>query len=300
MSMLETRYLEYHDVSPNKLDIFTLMIAVSLVVGIALMVYWLLAAFMRPLAEDFEEFSEESRRRSFAAREPYFLDESSSNEPTEVVVERPTEHDIGHRNRRSRAIKSQSDTPTAETAPSFSQGNEENPPVLNVVWEPSGATAISKEDPRKVSGSGELITSIPLYMKKPIGRGLKQKPLSVNLILEPIPYGQEGKEPFFDIQDSTYEPSGFSISNSTVPSITLTTTTTKTAVSKPGPGFTKLETDIRMKTKQVTKEPRHQFDGVVLTSSGSDAEDVEEHSSSLRTAVEVPLNALESGEASHI
>lgn len=224
-------------------------------VGIIAMVYWILTILTRPLERELEEEERmESKRRSEAAREPDYLNETTSTEsvPMEVVIQRP-EHTLSQRDRATHIILSQSSAPSAQTAPTHTQEDTEYPPVLNVIWEPSegGATP------------------------------------------------EEGKAPFPDVAQSSYQPAGVPIPNDTAPSITLTTTTTKTTVSTPGPGFTKRVTEVHTQTKQIRKEPSdqsvqrdHSKERSVPMSSGSDAEEDGERSSSLLTAVEVPLNAL--------
>lgn len=303
MSDLDRRYIEYRELFPDRLDIFTLIITISLVVGIIAMVYWILTILTRPLERELEEEERmESKRRSEAAREPDYLNETTSTEsvPMEVVIQRP-EHTLSQRDRATHIILSQSSAPSAQTAPTHTQEDTEYPPVLNVIWEPSegGATPEGDRKSRRTKEPRQLISSIPLYVNRPTRRGVIQEPVTVNLYLEPVPVAQEGKAPFPDVAQSSYQPAGVPIPNDTAPSITLTTTTTKTTVSTPGPGFTKRVTEVHTQTKQIRKEPSdqsvqrdHSKERSVPMSSGSDAEEDGERSSSLLTAVEVPLNAL--------
>ncbi|WKX92887.1 hypothetical protein Q1695_010708 [Nippostrongylus brasiliensis] len=275
----EERFIEYHDMSPDSIDVFTVLAVLFLIIGIILMVYWLLSIFKKPLSEDFEDTEEESTRRSSAGYQPDYISATSQDSPSmEVVIDRPP-HALSDRQRKSRRILSSSNEHFThlESAHALAKGT----PVLNVIWEPVSAKGSARS--MKSIRSAQLISTAPLYIRRQTRGGIVEEPITLNVFLEPLD-SKKQKERTAPDSTTTARP----IPYDTEPSITLTTTTTKTTVTSPGPGFAKRVTEVHSKTRHVKKLPAD--DQVYQLSSRSDAEEVEK-SADVMTAVEVPLFA---------
>ncbi|KAK6029746.1 hypothetical protein OSTOST_04138, partial [Ostertagia ostertagi] len=136
------KYVEYRDMSPDRIDVFSLMATV----GLDIHAQFVHVEYRNRVLDrvDSESFDSSTRNRFPAAGQPDYLEGNSESEstPMEIKIERPP-HTLSERDQKSYRILSTSDGHPEQVEGNHIEKNAETaPPVLNVVWEPTGgATA---------------------------------------------------------------------------------------------------------------------------------------------------------------
>ncbi|KAL6733499.1 hypothetical protein Aduo_004144 [Ancylostoma duodenale] len=276
-------YVPYYDMWPDRIDVFTLLASIALLVVSILMVYWLGTLCYRT-------FGPPSKMREIppsptsvrVKKEMDYLGEEEESEslPLDWVIERP-EHlrserlSSGHT--KAQPILSDRTLSISEAGRATpkrsrrSSGHEpRSPPVLNVIWEPTqGIYAAEGPDEKEshIADHRQLISSTPIILKKPArsGRGHIDEPVIVNLYYEPSTPGEyiQVSAPASAtpkaVPGETTNTTAV-VSNDAAPSVSVTTTTTRTRVSEPRPGYTKKVTQTFTTTKEVRRTPVHAQD----------------------------------------
>ncbi|KAK6732468.1 hypothetical protein RB195_016697 [Necator americanus] len=277
-------YIAYRDLWPDRIDIFTLLSSILLMTVTLLMVYWLGMLCYRTLNPDREEIEQIPSPSSVRVRkEMEYLGEDDDHDstPLDWKIERPahlrsertapssgmqpilSDRDLDKTIRISNAAKglpprsrSSGDTPLS-------------PPVLNVIWEPTQKEEWRMEVPQRgkhpasTIGHRQLISSIPVILKKPApsGRGYIDEPVIINLYYDPSVPGEiiHVPKPNTVLTSNSRGPNGeaiyTAISSDAPPCLSVTTTKTRTRVTEPKPGYTKRVIETHTTTKQVTRTP---------------------------------------------
>ncbi|EYC03158.1 hypothetical protein Y032_0095g2796 [Ancylostoma ceylanicum] len=280
-------YVPYHDMWPDRVDVFTLLASITLLVVTILMVYWLGTLCYRtfgPPSKIREVPPSPSSVRVRKEMEYLGDDEGSESMPLDWVIERP-EHLRSERmasgHTKAQPILSDRTISISEagrTTPKRGRRGSGNvprsPPVLNVIWEPTqGIYAAEGPDESQAADHRQLISSTPIILKKPApsGRGHIDEPVIVNLYYEPSTPGEYVQVPARTSATPKSAPgetvnTTIAVSNDVAPSVSVTTTTTRTRVSEPIPGYTKKVTETFSTTKEVTRTPVESKDKARATS----------------------------------
>ncbi|XGW10300.1 hypothetical protein V3C99_012075, partial [Haemonchus contortus] len=181
-------YMEHRDLTPERIDVFSLLATIALVVGIVLMAYWLGTLLHQTLSADFNEGFDSTAKTPDRLAGPF--GHTASETPMEMKSEGPSpslsEQEIKSKSYR---IFSTSDGYMEQHGVTrVGKDAEPVPPVLNVVWEPA-ATAATRKSENNLGSSCEhlqLVSSAPVYVKRfhPSMQRIIEEPVVVNLYVE--------------------------------------------------------------------------------------------------------------------